>query len=319
MPRLTLSKPTKQEVGGSALLLLSAIIWGTAFVFQRFGSNHVGAFTFVGMRNVIATAVLIPIVIIFDKRNKATGGKLSFWGLEFTNKKILLIGGALGGLCLFAGSGLQQIGIATTDIGKAGFISALYIVIVPVLSLFLKKKPTVLVWFAVAISLVGAYFLCITESFTFETGDIAILASTLAFAIQIIVVDFCANRVDIVRFCVVQFFTCGLLSMIFAFIFEQPTFENIWKAIIPILYLGLLSSAIGFTIQVVGQKYVNSTVAALFMCLESVFALISGWLVFSESLLPREILGCVLMFVATVIANIPLRFSRNKDNTENQQ
>lgn len=288
----------KMQARNSCLLLLTAIVWGMAFVAQSTGMEHVGPFTFNSVRNVIGGLVLIPVIMVIRKIN---GEQRPFI------TKIEFIGGVCCGIALFVASSLQQQGILYTTVGKAGFITALYVVIVPILGLFFRKKMTMLTWGCVALSVVGLYLLCMTgDSFTLNRGDLMILICAAVFAVHILIIDYFSPKGDGVMMACIQFLTCGILAGI-GMAFEQPTVAQVLGAKWPILYAGILSCGVGYTLQIVGQKGVNPTVASLIMCLESVVAVIAGWLFLHEVLSVRELVGCVLMFVAIVVAQLPTK------------
>lgn len=276
------------------LLVLTSIIWGLAFVAQSAGMEHVGPFTFNGIRCIIGALVLAPVALIWDKKD----GVLTPW----FNKE-LLIGGLVNGVLLFIATNAQQIGIITVPAGKAGFLTALYIVLVPIFSLFMKKKPSHFIWISVALALVGMYFLCITDSFIPQVGDIYIFVCAIFFALQILAVDKFAPHVDVIKLSCYQFLVCGLLSLI-PMIMEKPSMSMVLDCWLPILYAGVLSSGVAYTLQMEGQKRVPATVASLIMCLESVFSVIFGFLILHERLSVRELIGCGIMLVAVVLAQL---------------
>ena len=292
----------KLKNGG--MLLLTAFIWGTAFVAQSVGMDHLGPFSFNGIRCLIGAVALLPCIWFLNRMNKdpETDGSE-----KEKSGKDLITGGVACGVLLFTASSLQQAGIQYTTAGKAGFITAFYIVIVPVLGIFLHKKIKWKVWMAVLLALVGLYFLCITESFSIGKGDILVFLCALVFSVHILVIDHFSPKVDGVKMSCIQFFFCAILSGIGMLIFEQPSFANILAAWKPILYAGAMSSGVGYTLQIVGQKGMNPAVASLIMSLESVISVIAGWLILGQALSGREIFGCVLMFGAIVLAQLPER------------
>ncbi len=221
------------------------------------------------------------------------------------NKKTLYIGGCLCGIVLFIASSFQQIGIQYTTVGKSGFITALYIIIVPVLGLLFKKKVQKRVWFSVVIALIGLYLLCIKENFEISRGDFLILMCAVCFSIHILVIDKFSPLVDGVRMSCIQFFVAGILGIIPMFIFENPELANLIQAYSPILYAGVMSSGVAYTLQIIGQKYTSPVMATLIMSLESVFAALSGWLILGEILSVKELIGCVLVFAGIIIAQLP--------------
>lgn len=281
------------------LLFLTATIWGTAFVAQSVGMDYVGPFTFTFARSIVGGLFLIPCIWFLRKIN----GKKE----QLRISKAELLGGICCGIALFAASNFQQIGIAYTTVGKAGFITALYVVIVPLLGLFFKKKVPGIIWFCVALSVVGLYLLCMTEgSFTLAYGDFLVFICAILFSAHILIIDYFSPKGDGVIIACIQFFVCGILSGIIMPFVETVTVGNIVAAGFPILYAGVLSSGIAYTLQIVAQKDVNPTVASLILCLESVVSALAGWVILHEALTIRELLGCVLMFVAIVLAQVPL-------------
>lgn len=287
------------KIKNAVILALTAFIWGTAFVAQSVGMDYLGPFTFNGVRNFIGGFALLTCIAILQK---IEGKKME--DTEGT-KKDLIIGGTVCGICLFAASSLQQIGIQYTTTGKAGFITAFYIVLVPVLGIFLKKKIGWKVWTAVLISLAGLYFLCITEELSIGKGDVLIFLCALIFAIHIMVIDYFSPRVDGVKMSCIQFFVCGVASLMPMFLFETPTMKGMILSVGPLLYAGVLSSGVAYTLQIIGQKNVNPAIASLILSLESCFAVLAGWLVLGQSLSFRESVGCILMFTAIILAQLP--------------
>lgn len=280
------------------ILMLTAFIWGTAFVAQSVGMDYLEPFTFNGVRSLIGGVALLPCIVLLDKINDKAKKPAG-------TKKDLIAGGIACGFLLFAASSLQQMGIQYTSAGKAGFITAFYIVFVPVLGIFLKKKIGWKVWAAVVLALAGLYFLCITESFTIGKGDILIFLCALVFSAHILVIDHFSPKVDGVKMSCIQFFVCGVVSLPFMFLLETPRMVAIFDAWAPILYAGVLSCGVAYTLQIVGQKNVNPAIASLLLSLESCFSVLAGWVVLGERLSPREAVGCVLMFVAIILAQLP--------------
>ena len=288
----------KEQIKGSLLLFLAAIIWGVAFVAQSVGMDYVGPFTFNCVRTLIGGIVLIPCIAILNR------GKVKK-KTDFTEKKRLLLGGICCGVALTTGSTLQQFGIMYTTVGKAGFITAFYIIIVPILGLFLGKKCGVSVWISVVIALAGLYFLCITDGFSIGKGDIYVFLGAIAFSIHILVIDYFTQFNDGVKMSCIQFFVCGILCFVPMMLFEHPEISMILLAWKPILYAGVMSCGVAYTLQIVGQKNMNPTVASLILSLESVTSVIAGFLVLHQNLSHRELIGCGLMFVAIVLAQLP--------------
>ena len=289
----------------SALLLLTAAIWGSAFVAQQTGMDYVGPFTFNAARNLLGGLTLLPLIVFFSSRKKRTLPPDAS-SENGTQPKTLWAGGILCGIALFAASALQQIGIQYTTVGKAGFITALYIVLVPVCGLFLRKRVQPKVWLAVLIAVAGLYLLCMTDgSFSLQKGDLLVLACALGFTIHILVIDHFSPLVDGIKMSCIQFFTCSILSAVCMALFETVNVSNLLHAWIPILYAGILSSGVGYTLQIIGQKGLNPTMASLLMSLESVFSVLAGWIFLHQALSGRELSGCILMFAAIVLVQLP--------------
>ncbi len=280
------------------MLILTAFIWGTAFVAQSMGMDYLGPFTFNGVRSMICGIALLPCIALLNKINGASGKRSG-------SKKDLITGGIACGLLLFAASSLQQVGIQYTTAGKAGFITAFYIVIVPVLGIFLRKKTGWKVWLAVLLALTGLYFLCMTGKFSVGKGDLLIFLCALVFSLHILVIDYFSPRADGVKMSCIQFFVCGLASLPFMMTMETPRLSAMLEGILPLLYAGVLSCGVAYTLQIVGQKNVNPAVASLILSLESCFSVLAGWLVLGERLSVRESIGCVLMFTAIILAQLP--------------
>ncbi len=291
---------------GILMLLVASLIWGTAFVAQSVGMEHVGPFTFNGARFLVGALVLTPVVWI-NSRVKSGKEKSE----KQSDPKLLLKGGVYCGLIIFVSSTLQQMGILHTTVGKAGFITSLYIVIVPLLGLFFRKKVDGIIWGCVLLAVVGMYLLCINESLALNQGDFLILLCAIGFATHILVIDHFSPLVDGVKLSAFQFLVCSVASTIAALVFEQPNLASILVAWKPILYTGILSCGVAYTFQILGQKYVAPVIASLILSLESVFAVLSGWIILNEVLTQREIWGCVLIFIAILLAQMP-EFFKNK-------
>lgn len=294
------------------LLLLTAAIWGVAFVAQSVGMDYVGPFTFNTVRSLIGGIVLIPCIVLLKRINagsKDTAGAAEcVSGDTSGQRKVLLTGGVACGVLLCIASNLQQFGIMYTSVGKSGFITAMYIVLVPVVGIFLKKKAGVKIWCSVAIAVCGLYLLCMTDNgFSIQKGDLLLLLGALVFSFHILSIDYFSPKVDGVKMSCIQFFTCGILSMVCMFLFEQPQIGAILQAWMPIVYAGVLSCGVAYTLQIVGQKGMNPTVASLILSMESVISVIAGWLILHQKLSGRELLGCVLMFVAIILVQLPER------------
>ncbi len=284
------------------ILFLTAFIWGTAFVAQSVGMDYLGPFSFNGIRSLVGGLALIPCIAVLDRVDRKSE--------EEKDRKTLIIGGICCGLCLFAASSLQQIGIQYTTVGKAGFITAFYIVLVPVLGIFLKKRIGWKVWVAVALSLAGLYFLCITEAFTIGKGDVYVFLCALIFSIHILVIDYFAPKTDGVKMSCIQFFVVGILSLPFIAAYESITLAAVAKSAASILYAGVMSSGVGYTLQIIGQKNMNPAIASLILSLESSISVLAGWVILGQSLSVREGFGCVMMFAAIILAQIPDRVKK---------
>ncbi|NLK71685.1 MAG: DMT family transporter [Clostridiales bacterium] len=291
------------------MLILTAIIWGSAFVAQRAGIKYLGPFTFNGIRSFIGFLVLIPVILIIDYRNRKKNISEGILPQAEIDKKYesksLVLGGLLCGIVLFAASSLQQVALVYTTAGKAGFITALYIVIVPILGLFMYKKVRAILWLSVALAVFGLYLLCIKESFTMGKGDILVIISAFVYAIHILVIDHFSQKVDCIKMSCLQFLICGIFSLPLMMVMETFTWQDILRSSIPILYTGVISCGVAYTLQMVGQKYTEPTVASLILSLEAVFALIAGILILNEHISQREIIGCIIMFAAILIAQLP--------------
>ena len=286
-----------KKLRANLLLCLTAFIWGMAFVAQSWGMDSCGPFLFIGVRMLIGSAVLLPVIAFMDKAN----------GMPPEKRKWPWLGGVCCGIVLFAASSLQQIGIIDSGAGKAGFITALYVVLVPVLGLVLKRRTTLVTWLSVAIAIFGMYLLCMeTGKMQILTGDFLLLGCAILFAVHILVIDHFAPKVDCVRMSCIQFFTTGVLGMLVAVFTEEIRMTYILDAAVPILYTGVFSSGVAYTLQIVAQKDTDPTSAALLCSLESVFALLGGWLLMGEVFSGRQLLGCALTFGAIVLSQLPI-------------
>jgi len=302
-----------KQLRGSIMLFITALIWGSAFVAQSAGMDYVGPLTYNGVRMVIGGLVLIP-VIPFLRKLSNKGNPIDKQRQKMINKESIKAG-LVCGIFLCLASTIQQIGISYTTVGKAGFITALYIVIVPIMGIFIGKKIPKIIWLCVVIAVVGFYMLCIKEDFTISSGDLIMLLCAVLFSLQIMAVDhYIVKDVDGVLISCVQFLTTGIICCIGMFIFETPTFESILSAKWTILYAGVLSSGVAYTLQILGQRDTEPTVATLIMSLESVFAALFGWLILKQGFSAKEFVGCVFVFAAVILAQIPLPV-KNKSTT----
>ena len=277
---------------GSSALILAALIWGSAFVAQRAGMEYNGPYTFNAVRCCIGAAALGLVSLILPKKADA-------------DRRSTLMSGLCCGLCLFFATNLQQLGLVDTDAGKAGFITTFYIVLVPVAGLLLGKRCAGIIWLAIALAFAGLYFLCMSAgSFRIRRGDLLVLLSAMCYTVHILLVDRSVTKADGVRMSCIQFAVCGLLSMIPAFALEEPRLGNMTAGIIPLLYAGILSCGVAYTMQIVGQRHLKAAVASLIMSMESVFAVLSGWMILGERLSARELLGCGLVFSAVLLVQL---------------
>ncbi|MBE5816304.1 MAG: DMT family transporter [Clostridiales bacterium] len=291
---------------GNLLLILTALIWGTAFVGQRMGMDKIEPITFAASRMTLSAIMVGIVALVVKKKNKPIH-------IEDASKrrKTNIIGGICCGVFLTAGSLLQQIGLVYTSAGKAGFITAMYMLFVPLVSFFIfRKKISLRVWLAVALGIVGMYLLCVKEGFTVTNGDIYILICALMFSGHILCCDHFATKGDPVTVSAIQFATSAVISFILAFITESPSLDKIVSAIVPILYCGILSGGVGYTLQIIAQKHTEPTIASLLMSLESVFAVIAGVIILNETMVLNEIIGCVIMFAAIILVQLPQRRAR---------
>lgn len=290
-----------RKLRGTIYIFIATIIWGSAFVAQS--EATVAPFTYQGIRSIIGAVFLVGLSLVLDFFARKKEQPVTKW-----TDKTLLVGGLVCGLILFAAMNLQQFGLYfDTDPGKAGFITAMYILIVPILGLFMKKKVPFNVWISIVIAVVGLFFLCVQPGtgLALKTGDFFVLLCALVFAFHIVAIDFYAPKVDGVKLSCVQFFVAGGLSCICMFVFEEPDASQIVDNAIPILYAGIGSSGIAYTLQIIGQKYSPATIASLVMSFESVFAVLSQVVVMWIMPSPREILGCAIMFAAILLAQLP--------------
>lgn len=284
---------------GNLLLVLTAMIWGFAFVAQKSGGEGLGAFTVIGLRSLIGSAGLLLAIPLLDKLG------LSHRSQSPAQRRTLLKGGLLCGLAMFAATNLQQFGLKEASEGKAAFVTALYIVLVPILGLFLRRRATLFNWIGVALAAVGLYLLCAMGETGFGMSDVLLLLCALLFSVQIMLVDRYSPQVDGVRLSCIQFAVVGVLNLPLMFLLETPTLTGVYNHLGELLYLGLLSSGVAYTLQIIAQKDTDPTTASLIMSLESVFGALAGWLIAGHPMGGYEIFGCVLMFGAIVLAQLP--------------
>lgn len=288
----------KKQFQGSMSLLLATLIWGSAFIAQSMGMELIGPFTFQTIRCGLAVVFLVPLSLVFDK------GNLTQWRKKWLNPR-LWKGGILCGCALFVAASLQQVGLVYTDAGKAGFITAMYIVLVPVLGLFLKRKPPKSAVLSVILAVAGLYLLSCLGVTKINTGDLLLMGCALAYAVQITCVDRVAGGLDGLRLNCVQALVVTVLSVPFMTLTETVDIGNILECWLPLCYAGVLSMGVAYTLQIVGQKHLEPTTASLIMSLESVIAALCGWLILKESMTATELLGCGLVFAAVIISQLP--------------
>lgn len=288
----------------SFLLMLAAFIWGTAFVAQSKGLEQIGNFTFLALRSCLAVVFLTPVSLFIYKNNKKKIGDGPHGENKTFFSKRLILGGVLCGGSVCLASLVQQYGIILSGVGKSGFLTTIYILIVPLLGLLFKRKVKPILWFSIVLATCGMYFLCVTQAGGINIGDVLLIMCAFLFAVQIMIVDHFVETVDGVRLSLVQFAVSAVISTVGMFLFEEVDPVAIGDAWFSIFYAGVLSSGIAFTLQIVAQKNLNPTVASLLMSLESVFAALAGAF-FGERLSVNEIFGCVLVFLAIILAQLP--------------
>lgn len=318
------------------MLFIAALIWGTAFVAQKSSMDYIEPFTFNAIRMLIGAAVLTPAIFFFDRQKKkddaggsagnaacvetsVVGSENDAGGSARSDRKWLLLGGTCCGMVLFIGGSLQQVALKTVGAGKAGFITALYIVLVPLLGIFIKKKIRPIMWGCVVVSAVGLFLLCVPKGESLSGvgfGEILLFISSIWFALHLFVVDYFIVRADGVKLAQMQCFICGIASAAMMFIFESPDMGAIMDCWFPIIYTGVFSQGIAYTFQIVAQKHTDPTSASLIMSLESVFSVVAGAIILREMMSGREILGCILMFAAIIVTQLPEKQSYGQQSEE---
>jgi drug/metabolite transporter (DMT)-like permease len=297
------------ELRSNILLLLAAAIWGFAFVAQRVGSQYVGSFTFNGIRFALGSLSLVPLLIYSTKR-PLESSKIN------PKPSATLLAGLICGIILFTAASLQQIGLVETSAGKAAFITGLYIVLVPILGIFLKYHTHISIWGGVILATVGLYFLCVTEDFSMIKADLLELIGAFFWALHIIVIDYYIKKVAALKLCIIQFLTCSILSMAVAFVFEKITLSGLQLAMIPLLYGGICSVGIAYTFQAIAQKHAKPSHAAIILSMETVFASLGGTIILHENLGARGYLGCLLMLAGMFISQLPNIISTNSSSNQ---
>ena len=284
-----------QTVKSNLFLLLTAAIWGLAFVAQRIGAQYIGTFAFNGIRFALGSLSLVPLLFYSAKKS---GPEVKS---DFSQ---VFKAGIIAGTVLFIASSFQQIGLTETSAGKAAFITGLYMVIVPLLGIFSKQRIAIFTWIGVAVATVGLYFLSVTENFTIVKADLLELSGAFFWALHILLIDRYIKRIDLLRLSFSQFLTCSVLSLAVAFCTENITLLSIQQASIPILYGGILSVGVAYTLQALGQKHAKPSHAAIILSLESVFAAVGGLIILGEKLGARGYLGCLLMLTGMVLSQV---------------
>lgn len=298
----------RKALRSGLLLLLAAFIWGVAFVAQSVGMEYMGPCTFNGARFLLGSLVLVPVILVRRKRAYGAGNALADETApdrETGQKKTPWIGGICCGIALGSAALFQQYGIQYTSVGKAGFITTLYIILVPFLGIFIGKKVTGRAWMGAVIAAAGMYLLCMTESLRLSTGDLLVFICAVIFSVHILVVDHFAQDADGVELSCIQFLVAGIIGTVGAFLFEQPTLSALLAGVLPIAYAGILSSGVGYTLQIIGQKDMDPTAASLILSMESVFSAIAGFFLLHQTLTGKELIGCALVFAAVIFVQLP--------------
>ena len=299
------------------LLLLAALIWGVAFVAQSVGMDYMGPFTFNGARFLMGSAVLLPLIFFRRKNFRgeiSRGESCEAYGRERRSRngrRTALAGGVCCGLALCPAALFQQFGILHTTVGKAGFITTLYIILVPLAGILLGKKPAGRVWIGAAPACLGFYRLCMSGGFSLSLGDGLVFVGAVLFTVHILVIDYFSPRADGVELSCIQFLTAGVISTVLALIFERPDLSALGEGIVPLAYAGIMSCGVAYTLQVIGQRDTDPAVASLLLSMESVFSLLAGWMILGQALSPRELSGCALVFGAVILVQLPERKAKN--------
>lgn len=298
------------QARSNLLLLMTAIIWGSAFIAQSKGADVIGPFTFNTVRYALAVVALLPVIYIFS-RKKNSENTVDQDIPKTNGTKTLIIGGIATGIALFTASSLQQYAMAFTTAAKAGFITTLYVILVPIVGIFLKKKIRPIIWFCALLAVIGLYLLSIKPgTFSISRGDFFVLLCALAFTGHILIIDYFSPKTDGVKLSCIQFAVVSIASFVAMMMTETFVLSEVLDAIIPLLYTGVLSSSVGYTCQIIAQKKADPVISSLILSLESVFAAIFGALILHESMSGREITGCAIMFVAIIIAQLPEKKNR---------
>lgn len=301
-----------KKIKSTIFLMLTAIIWGTAFVAQREGMSSVGPFMFSALRMYLGTLTLLPIIYVTGAWNARSGNMPQISeGVKLANRKTLMQGGLWCGVIIFFAANFQQVGLVSTSAGKTAFITTLYILLVPLIGIFLKHKLNRNIWIGVFIGTLGLYFLCITESFSIAFGDLVVLIGAFFWAFHILCMDYYAPKVMVTKLIAIQFFISGTLSLIVSLFSEPLVAAEIMAAMPTIVYTGIMSSGLAFTFQGLGQKDANPTTASIILSTEALFGAVAGYLFLQEIFTQREFIGCVLMFAAVIIAQLPVNTKKS--------
>lgn len=295
----------KKTIRSGFLLLLAAFIWGIAFVAQSVGMEHLGPFSFGTARFLLGSVVLLPLVAFRRKQNRKKN-------VTPAGAKITWIAGICCGLALGVATAFQQMGLKYTTVGKAGFITTLYMIIVPIMGVFLKKKVPVKVWICAIIASIGMYLLCMSETFQIGRGDILVFVCAILFSIHILVIDHFSPLADGVEISCIQFLIAGVFSLVMALLFEHPQMTDFLMSWLPIAYAGIMSSGVAYTLQMIGQKDMDPTAASLLLSMESTFSVLAGWILLNQKLTFKELVGCALMFFAVILVQLPEKQPRSE-------
>ena len=290
----------QKQTAGSLMLFVTAMIWGSAFLAQQSGMDYIGPFTMQAVRYTLAGLALLPFIAVCDRVGRFTKKPVTR-----EEKRFQYGSGAVCGILLCAASILQQYGLLYTSVGKSGFITALYIVLVPLIGLLFGKKTDLFTWLYAVIAVVGLYILSVSGSVSINKGDLLTLGCAVIFALHILKIDSASDRIDGVRLACTQFFVCAALSYVGMFLLEKPVWSDILSCWFPIVYAGVMSGGVAYTMQILGQQSVPPTIASMIMSLESVFAALFGWVIGGQRLSARELLGCGIMFAAIVLSQLP--------------
>ncbi len=296
------------KLQGTLLLTIASFLWGSTFVAQKMAADiGLGASTFLASRSYVGAAFILVFAVIVKNQKKKLG-------VDTYPNKLYIKYGIICGVVLYLASFLQQLSLSFTSAGKAGFLTSLYIIIVPVLGIFMRKKVSPIIWICVAVSIVGTFLLSVKEDFSIEFGDSILIGSAFVYSLHIILIGMFAHKTDAILLSLTQFLSCGVLSTIISLITENPDFSLILQAIGPILYAGIFSSGIAYTMQIMGQRNTPPAIASLIMSLESIFAVIVGFFMLGETLSPQELLGCALMFAAVILSQLPIGVKTEEKN-----